>query len=145
MNVDRINALWSELRFRFKAISRLYPGASYRYGGGGFFWDRTQPDYVQIILGDDARSVYVDQEMTLLIQAIQKEHEKDRPPAIELESKLPWPQHEHPIVQQNQVFDLLVAAACSDEDWDRDDVQDIYARMMGKNPLDRMVEAVSED
>jgi hypothetical protein len=133
-NWDLHRALWAEIKFRQKVLWRLYPEASFRYTQGGFFWDRNQPSYVLVILNKTSRGVHVDEEMSLLMQAIDANQA----------CTLPEPDPQHPVAKQNSAFDTLVACACLDEMWERDDVQDFYARMMGKEPLDRLVEAVGE-
>jgi len=138
MTSSRSDALWSELRFRRKAIGRLYPGARFRSGRGGFTWDRSQPSAVQVLLGD---SVIYDEELSLLTRAIDEEQQRTHP-VPPLENKQEWPLHSHRLEQSNQMLDLLVSFACDDESWERDDVQNLYANMFGKQPLDRIVEAL---
>jgi len=138
----RHDALWEELRFRRKVIGRIYPDAKFRHTSGGFFWDRSQPAIVLVILHDrDSHGVHVDEEMSLLLRAIHEEMAHTMPEREPNTKK--WPEHDHPIMQQNQMFDLLVAAACDDALWEQDYVQDMHARMMGHQPLDRIVKAVS--
>lgn len=140
---DRWHALWAELKFRRKAIGRVYPDARFRSSHGPF-WDMSGPAVEQVIIGD---SVHYDHEMSLLSRAI----DACTPAAGSLKRDMDasntkqWPQHDHAIVQMNQYFDLLVACACSDEDWERDDVQNIWMRMMGKKPLDELAKVAPED
>jgi len=135
--------LWNEMRFRQKVIRRLYPDAAFRYTHGGFFWDRTQPAVVLVILGNDnSHGVHVDEEMTLLMRAADDDSPVGRI-AYDYPSTQTWPEHDHPIAQSNQVFDYLVACACS-EDWERDDVQNIYMKMMNKQPLDELAKIAPE-
>ena len=144
---NRRDALWSEMRFRQKVIRRIYPQAWFRMTSGGFFWDMDQPSVVLVVLHDkDSSGVHIDEEMTLLSRALDEEMRRENsPPLITLESTPQWPDHAHPIIRANQYFDLMVSCACDDEDWARDDVQDCYAKIMNKQPLDRMVEALNGD
>lgn len=105
------------------------------------------PSAVMVILHEEGtHGVHYDHELTLLAREIDKELAKLREgqPNIGDDNTQPWPRHDHPIIQQNQIFDLLVAMACDEESWQRDDVQDIYSSMFRKQPLDRIVEALDE-
>lgn len=140
----RYHALWAEYKFRQKAIFRLYPEAKIRTGSGAP-WDRHGPEVVLVILGEDSHGVYYDQEMSLLQQQIAIEQRKTMNiPDIGSGNTKRWPSHDHPIIQMNQYYDLLVSCACDEETWARDDVQDVYAKMFHKEPLDRIVEALDE-
>ncbi len=141
----RLNALEAERNLRRKVLSRIFPGCKFRSAAFPQ-WDRSAGEVVLVVLHDkDSHGVIFDEELTLLAREISKEFRKvvhtiDVTP----ESDLPWPEHSHPIMQMNQMFDLLVAFACDDEDWKRDDVQDLYAKMFNKQPLDRLVEGLDE-
>lgn len=145
-NWDRYNALWAEVHMRQKVIRRIYPSASFRSTHGGFFWDRTQGSVMLVILNvtNDSHDVHYDEELTLLMRSIDAEMEKQEGMRAAREALRQDPDLS-PIRMANRTMDVLVMAACDDETWARDDVQDVYAKMMGHAPLDRMVEALSED
>jgi len=138
---SRHSALWAELKFRRKAIGRIYPDARFQSSHGPF-WDMNGPAVEHVIIGE---SFFYDHEMTLLRREIDVELDHTLPEREREPNSKEWPMHDHPIVQQNQIFDLLVSAACSDENWERDDVQNIYMRMMGKKPLDELAKIATED
>ena len=145
--MGRMNRLYAEKRFRQQALFRMYPGCTIR-GGAGSSWDMNGPEVVLVILHEEnTHGVYYDHELTLLSREIGKEMAKTMKsgPSPYDENTKPWPLHDHPIVQMNQLVDYLIACACDENTWKRDDVQDLYANMMGKNPLDRIVEGVPED
>lgn len=132
---DRWNALKAEVDFRRKVIRRLYPQASFRSTHGGFFWDRTQPPIAMVILDkNDSHGVHVDEELTLLARAMD----------IEMRKEMPFPlpdMSDSEAAKNNHFFDMLVAAACDDDLWEQDFVQDAYHRMMGISALDRLVDS----
>lgn len=138
----RYDKLWAELRFRRAALFRVYPGAKMRSEGGPF-WDMSGPSVAHVVIGN---SVYYDHEMTLLRQAI----DLAAPPTGSLrdsedeKNTKPWPQHDHPVIEMNQYLDLLVACACDAETWARDDVQNIWMKLMGKQPLDELAKVSPE-
>lgn len=139
----RYHKLWAEHKMRQRAIFRLYPEAKVRTGFGSP-WDMHGPATVMVILhpGDD-HGVYYDQEMSLLQQQIHIEMRKTSDfPDVVGENTQQWPMHDNKIVQMNQMVDFLVSCACDEKTWNRDEVQDIYARMFQKEPLDRIVEAL---
>lgn len=141
----RYHALWAEYKFRQKVVHRLYPDAGVRICHGNPL-DMSAPANVLIVLNrDSSHGVYYDQEMSLLQQQIDIEMRKTTDfPDMRKENTKPWPLHDHKVVQMNQMVDFLVSCACVDETWEDDRVQDIYASMFNKAPLDRIVEALDE-
>lgn len=136
--------LWAEYKFRQKAIFRLYPDAKIRTGSGNP-WDMHGPDVVHVVLdSESSHGVYYDHEMSLLQTQIHIEMRKASSyPDIVGENTKDWPFHDNKVVQMNQMMDLMVSCACDEKTWQRDDVQDIYAKMFNKQPLDRIVEGLN--
>lgn len=143
---SRLDQLYAEKTFRQKALFRMFPGAKIRNTGGPS-WDMHGPSAVLVVLHEEGtHGVHYDHELTLLAREIDKELARMREgrPNIGDDNTQKWPRHDHPVIQQNQIFDLLVSCACDEETWARDDVQDIHAKMFRKEPLDRIVEAIDD-
>ena len=88
------------------------------------------------------RQVIMDEEMTLLLRAIDINQE---PIVAPTRKRVMEGMSGGALESMNKLMDVLVYAACSDEDWARDDVQDAWANLMGREPLDRIAQAVSEE